>query len=552
MSFTLPSNKYCVFLKGLNYASQQGCRIIKAKRIQSNRLLSSVAATVVKDKIQEAYVKEVMNSHKAAIAVSMTANPVGLLKSAQDYINAMFNSANSNFKETYDKLISEVGVMDSIRIVAALTQYRAKRIIRDPELRMKTAIKYSDKHVDKKMGVLPANESDLRQLKEYLNFAQMSYDMEVTSTVSSEPLRNSLKEVKHELIAHNPYSAVHAPGYFVSFTPKSGSNKNGTIVVTIKGTSNISDWFTNLTISPSMLFDDDHGVHGGTLEAARFVMHRLTPFLKHFVVNNKDKYDVVFVGHSLGAGVAILCSLLTVEEYKLLSRDRVKCIAYAPPPVLSPALSEKVNDMVLSVVHGDDIIPRMSAKNINTLFTMIRILKSLETTQGSWQKVEEEVLDKREWVELEEEALGMYDQAVYDTVVPGKILYLIPHGGHPQQVAEPTIQVTVTRDIQPPKDPAKEGKMIKFLADIPKIEVPQPVANIIKSLPQSLPWQLNPAIKIPGVSDKIVKLDETGANYTAVQVGPMFPALRTPMISTSPVEDHLLHKYKQALDLSKF
>lgn len=57
---------------------------------------------------------------------------------------------------------------------------------------------------------------------------------------------------------------------------------------------------------------------------------------------------------STSLGAAILASIALQREYGISN----KCVAFAPPPVVNKSAAEGTEDFILSVVHGDDIIPR--------------------------------------------------------------------------------------------------------------------------------------------------------------------------------------------------
>lgn len=76
-------------------------------------------------------------------------------------------------------------------------------------------------------------------------------------------------------------------------------------------------------------------------------------------------------GHSLGAGVATILSLKLINEY-----PNLKCIAYSPPGgLISEALADYTKSFVMSVVIGDDIVPRLSLHSVHNL--KAKILKVL-------------------------------------------------------------------------------------------------------------------------------------------------------------------------------
>lgn len=77
-------------------------------------------------------------------------------------------------------------------------------------------------------------------------------------------------------------------------------------------------------------------------------------------------------GHSLGAGVATILSLKLKKEF-----SDVRCIAYSPPGgLISEALADYTKSFVLSVVVGDDIVPRLSILSVHFLKAdILRVIK---------------------------------------------------------------------------------------------------------------------------------------------------------------------------------
>ncbi len=81
------------------------------------------------------------------------------------------------------------------------------------------------------------------------------------------------------------------------------------------------------------------------------------------------------IGHSLGAGTATILALKLKPEY-----PEIKCIAYSPPGgLVSEALSDYTKLFVMSVVVGDDIVPRLSVHSVHNL--KANILKEIYRTK---------------------------------------------------------------------------------------------------------------------------------------------------------------------------
>ncbi|XP_066384673.1 uncharacterized protein, partial [Miscanthus floridulus] len=103
--------------------------------------------------------------------------------------------------------------------------------------------------------------------------------------------------------------------------------------------------------------------HRGLLRAAVWLLDREGPALLRAVAEAGCR-RLVFVGHSLGAGVAALAAVVAVRCWlgRLgLRREDVTCYAMAPPRCMSLVLAVEYADVVHSVVLQDDFLPRTPA-----------------------------------------------------------------------------------------------------------------------------------------------------------------------------------------------
>lgn len=96
----------------------------------------------------------------------------------------------------------------------------------------------------------------------------------------------------------------------------------------------------------------DGFVHRGIYEAADWLLEKLKDHFLRFM-KEEEAFRLVFVGHSLGAGiVSILALRLAVghETFLSLPRERVKCFAFAPPRTMSLNLAVQSSDTINSTV----------------------------------------------------------------------------------------------------------------------------------------------------------------------------------------------------------
>ena len=96
---------------------------------------------------------------------------------------------------------------------------------------------------------------------------------------------------------------------------------------------------------------------------------RLTIF--DLLKNEYKDHQIIVTGHSLGAGTAVILGLLLRSEKTI--RNRLKVYAYGVPGGLlnKPARDESMKFMV-SVIHNDDVISRLSIRSIVRLRNEVR------------------------------------------------------------------------------------------------------------------------------------------------------------------------------------
>lgn len=132
-----------------------------------------------------------------------------------------------------------------------------------------------------------------------------------------------------------------------------------TALLSIRGSVTRADWVINSDLEPEDLGRGD--CHGGFLRAAKAVLDDCGS--RRLILRLFDEgYDLQVVGHSMGAGVGALVTALLDDEARSRGRS-VECVAYAAPACVSPQLADALQDRVLSVVHRDDLVPRLSDAN---------------------------------------------------------------------------------------------------------------------------------------------------------------------------------------------
>ncbi|KAK4751669.1 hypothetical protein SAY87_020467 [Trapa incisa] len=148
-----------------------------------------------------------------------------------------------------------------------------------------------------------------------------------------------------------------APPYFVYL-----DHEHSDIVLTIRGLNlaRESDYAVLLDNKLGQARLDGGYVHNGLLKAAEWVFHAENEVLRD-LLERFENYSLSFVGHSLGAGVASLLTMVAIKNHEKLGkigRRRIRCFAIAPARCTSLNLAVRYADVINSVVLQDDFLPR--------------------------------------------------------------------------------------------------------------------------------------------------------------------------------------------------
>ncbi|KAJ3127951.1 hypothetical protein HK098_005464 [Nowakowskiella sp. JEL0407] len=191
-----------------------------------------------------------------------------------------------------------------------------------------------------------------------------------------------------ELIKVSLQNDLYKPPFVVVF-----DHDVEVIVVSIRGTYSLADIFSDFKMDLKGVWIEElrnaggggvgngalQSVHDGMLKSAENVLSEIdVDKLKKLLLDPESAYcgyRLVVCGHSLGAGVA---ALLT---WKLRTLGLpAHCYSYAPPGCLmSPLASEYFKEFCVSIVIGDDIVPRLTRNSIEVLKWEIgRLLSTCE------------------------------------------------------------------------------------------------------------------------------------------------------------------------------
>ncbi|XP_062090329.1 uncharacterized protein LOC133796710 [Humulus lupulus] len=139
-------------------------------------------------------------------------------------------------------------------------------------------------------------------------------------------------------------------------------HENADIVLAIRGLNlaKESDYAVLLDNKLGQTKFDGGYVHNGLLKAAVRVFDVEWKGLRE-LVEIHPTYTLTFTGHSLGAGVVALLTMVALQNREKLGtivRKRIRCYAMAPARCVSLNLAVRYADVINSVVLQDDFLPR--------------------------------------------------------------------------------------------------------------------------------------------------------------------------------------------------
>ncbi|KAL8012002.1 putative FYVE zinc finger, fungal lipase-like domain, Zinc finger, FYVE/PHD-type [Plasmopara halstedii] len=181
------------------------------------------------------------------------------------------------------------------------------------------------------------------------------------------------------IYAHVQNQGVRHPSFALL-----GNKETKTALVLIRGSKSVQDALTDIQACPEEIGLSSAGAeseatggfvdafaHNGMLKAVMWIKDRI---IKSLRVLHSEGYQLVFAGHSLGAGCATLLSVMLQKEF-----NDLECFAYAVPACVDFSMAESCENFVHSIILRDDIVPRAKASNV------MKLVEELKNFKGCWR-----------------------------------------------------------------------------------------------------------------------------------------------------------------------
>mmetsp|Transcript_32432 Transcript_32432/g.91907 ORF Transcript_32432/g.91907 Transcript_32432/m.91907 type:complete len:489 (+) Transcript_32432:209-1675(+) len=152
------------------------------------------------------------------------------------------------------------------------------------------------------------------------------------------------------------------------------------VVVIMQGTSSAYDVIKDLVADTKLVLNDKGYSHKGMADGAELMLEEVMPQVVR-ALQAYPSYGFTAVGHSLGAGVAIMMALtlrnMDTHWDEKLPEGTIKnmqVIAFAPPPLWAP-LSELTDDDIRGIhilANNVDMIPRATLRSMELLVSTVK------------------------------------------------------------------------------------------------------------------------------------------------------------------------------------
>ncbi|CAL1140185.1 unnamed protein product [Cladocopium goreaui] len=172
----------------------------------------------------------------------------------------------------------------------------------------------------------------------------------------------------------SPSQRIVGSGDRPGFRPGRSPGDAKRVAVLIPGTQTPQDCVTDLKALPVKVLADGSDsdfmpsligwVHRGMMRQASAIIRLVGSALERF---EKDGYEVLFIGHSLGAGVSAIAGAvarLGIEKVKL---KKVRSFCYATPAIGNGSFGKYCEGHAITVINCEDIVPRLSLETARKL-----------------------------------------------------------------------------------------------------------------------------------------------------------------------------------------
>jgi hypothetical protein len=322
---------------------------------------------------------------------------------SEDTVSTLMNIKN-HFREKYSWLELFVG----LRYVDC--HFDEKKFIEEAEYAQQKLL--SDENIIATLETPQKNVSQLDFKQEILTLKDVDFFLYLLK------FQNEMNTTKPKFIEKTGLE----PKNILEFSISSTTERNGYMLILdekiqslclyLNGTQGIIDAISDLKADPVPISETLDGyVHEGMLHNAQWFVQNKKKKIKQ-ILNENPNFHFLIVGHSLGAGVGSILSILLKKDFPDL-----KCIGFATPSCISQELLEESAGYITTFVNNNDFVPCFSVSSVKSMKTRL---------PKDWQKLFKQDIQKNEkpWVKTLNKygitdflVLGMSDMEQEDPMI---------------------------------------------------------------------------------------------------------------------------------------
>lgn len=159
---------------------------------------------------------------------------------------------------------------------------------------------------------------------------------------------------------------------------------NSNVVLSLRGTFNLAELVVDVAAFSRPFMGGE--AHSEMATMAERVWEVSGPTVRRLLEEGGKDYGLIITGHSLGAGTACLLNILLHQDRKRqVHGRRVRCFAYASPPVFSPlsVAPREAFESTTNYIHNCDVVPFLSVSSVRNFLSCLAAI-DLRTKEMTW------------------------------------------------------------------------------------------------------------------------------------------------------------------------
>eukprot|EP01132_Coremiostelium_polycephalum_P004681 gene4681-5847_t len=317
------------------------------------------------DNLRYSPIFEELKSRRIVVATDVTtSNPNSPISCSVDHshdkkknrLSRMFKKSKDNEKEQkkddeeQKDILGEHGKIDIFMGLALVHSYYSYLLIRNWNCVSDKAILEEGLRYQK-FSTCAYGRKLYYGLMEHMSPANIFRTLAGSNKTNIKIIERHIGIKKKDIIVSKWYSSRYSPGHYLVVEKDTKS-----IVLVIRGTFNHFDVISDLVATSFQL--KSGLIHLGILLCAHKKMKELHDIVLKALDDNPG-YRFIVTGHSLGAGVASLFTILFHDAHPEIP---IHCYAFGVPCILSYELATHptVQSLITSFAMNDDLIPRLS------------------------------------------------------------------------------------------------------------------------------------------------------------------------------------------------